>query len=204
MRPGGLPIGMEIAPASPAGWDALADLFARRGGPDARFCWCLFWRVRARDFGRTTPAMNRESLRALVEAGPPPGLVAFEGGRAIGWVGLAPRSAYARLEHSTVIPRTDGPLPWSISCFVVAREARGRGVATALLAAAVDHARAAGAAAVEGIPIDPTAVEGGRVRDTGAYVGTRAMFERAGFRVVAPTTSVSSGAPRVVMRLDLV
>jgi GNAT superfamily N-acetyltransferase len=194
---------MEIVPASPAIWDALADLFARRGGPDTRFCWCIFWRVRSKDFGAATPAANRERLRGLVEAGPPPGLVALEDGRAIGWVGLAPRPEYRRIEHSRVIPRVEGPVPWSVSCFVVAREARGRGVASALLAAAVDHARAAGAVALEGYPIDPAGIAGGRVRDTGAYVGTRSMFERAGFRVAAPTASVSGGAPRVVMRLGL-
>jgi GNAT superfamily N-acetyltransferase len=194
---------MEIVPASPAVWDALVDLFARRGGPDTRFCWCIFWRVRSKDFADATPAANRERLRALIEQGPPPGLVAIEDDRAIGWVGLAPRSEYGRIEHSRVIPRVGGPVPWSVSCFVVSRDARGRGIASALLAAAVEHARAAGAAAVEGYPVDPAAAPGGRVRDTSAYVGTRAMFERAGFRIVAQTTSRSGGAPRVVMRRDL-
>ena len=193
---------MEIVPATTDLWPLLVDLFAHRGGPDTRFCWCIFWRVRSKDFSEASPAVNRERLRALVEQGPPPGLVAVENDRAIGWVGLAPRPEYQRIEHSRVIPRVDGPVPWAISCFVVSRDARGRGVASALLAAAVDHARAAGAAAVEGYPIDPDAAGGGRVRDTGAYVGTRSMFERAGFRIAAQTTSVSGGAPRVVARLD--
>jgi GNAT superfamily N-acetyltransferase len=194
---------MEIVPATPAAWDALVELFARRGGGDARFCWCLWWRVRAKDFAASTPAANRERLRRLVEAGPPPGLVAIEGQRAVGWVALAPRVEFERIERSRVIPRVHGPSPWAITCFVVAADARGRGVATALLAAAVDHVRAAGAPAVEGYPIDPTAAPGGRVTDTGAYTGTRGMFERAGFRLAAPTTSHSGGAPRVVMRLEL-
>jgi GNAT superfamily N-acetyltransferase len=193
---------MEIVPASAAVWEALVDLFARRGGPDTHFCWCIFWRVRSKEFTESTPATNRERLRTLVEEGPPPGLVAIEDGRAVGWVGLAPRPDYPRIEHSRVIPRTDGPVPWVVSCFVVSSDARGRGVASALLVAAVDHARAAGAEAVEGYPVDPSSAPGGRVRDTGAYVGTRSMFERAGFRIVAETTSKSSGAPRVVARLD--
>jgi len=194
---------VEILPATIDLWDQLADMFARRGGPDTPGCWCVFWRVRSRDFFGASAASNRERLRALVEQGPPPGLVAIEDGRAIGWVGLAPRAEYQRIEHSRVIPRTEGPDPWVVSCFVVSRDARGRGVASALLAAAVDHARAAGAAALEGYPIDPAGTEGGRVRDTGAYVGTRSMFERAGFGIVARTSSTSGGAPRVVARLDL-
>jgi hypothetical protein len=36
-----------------------------------------------------------------------------------------------------------------------------------------------------------------------AFVGTRAMFERAGFRVVGTTDAVASGMPRLVMRRDL-
>lgn len=193
---------MRIEPASAATWEALVDLFAHRGGLDTRFCWCMFWRVRSRDFSTATPAANRERLRSLVERGPPPGLVALEGDRAIGWVGLAPRPEYRRIEHSRVIPRVEGPVPWSVNCFVVSRDARGSGVASSLLGAAVDHARAAGAAAVEGYPIDLGGVDGGRVRDTSAYVGTRSMFERAGFRIAAETPSRSGGVPRVVARLD--
>jgi GNAT superfamily N-acetyltransferase len=194
---------MEIVPATASTWDALADLFARRGGGDARFCWCAWWRIRAKEFATSPPAANRARLRALVEGGPPPGLVALEDGRAVGWVGLGPRPDFERIERSRVIPRVEGPTPWAIVCFVVAADARGRGVASALLAAAVDHARAAGAPAVEGYPIDPATLPDGRVGDTGAYVGTRSMFERAGFRLAAPTTSHSGGAPRVVMRRAL-
>ena len=192
---------MEVVPASLATWDALADLFARRGGGDARSCWCLWWRVRAKDFG--TPSANRERLRGLVESGPPPGLVALAGGRAVGWVGLGPRPDFERLQRSRVIPRVDGATPWAIVCFVVDAEARGRGVASALLAAAVEHARAAGAPTVEGYPVDPAATPGGRTSDTGAFTGTRSMFERAGFHVAATTSSRGGGAPRVVMRRDL-
>ena len=194
---------MEIKPATSDLWPQLQALFAHGGGPDARFCWCVYWRVRSMEFSRAAPAANRERLRHLVETGPPPGLVALEADRAVGWVGLGPRPTFPRLERSRVIPRTDGPVPWSIVCFIVARDARGHGIARDLLGAAVEHARAAGATAVEGYPIDTSAVVDGRVADTGAYVGTRSMFERAGFRLIASTTAVSGGAPRIVMRLEL-
>jgi hypothetical protein len=38
---------------------------------------------------------------------------------------------------------------------------------------------------------------------TMAYVGTRGLFERAGFRKAADTDSVLNGFPRVLMRRDL-
>jgi hypothetical protein len=42
--------------------------------------------------------------------------------------------------------------------------------------------------------------DGAKVDLTMAYVGTKALFERAGFTQVAETTSVLNGFPRVLMR----
>lgn len=196
-------IRLEIRPATADLWPALEELFSKRGGGDARFCWCRWWRVRAKDFAAASPARNRDALRELVDAGPPPGLVALRDGRAIGWVGLGPRADFERIERSRVIPRLEGAPPWAINCFVVAADARGRGVASALLEAAVAHAREAGATAVEGYPIDLAAAAAVRVPETSAFVGTRSMFERAGFRLAAATASHSGGVPRVVMRLEM-
>ena len=54
--------------------------------------------------------------------------------------------------------------------------------------------------AVEGYPVDNRGI---RVDLTMAYVGTRKLFEDAGFTKAADTTSVAGGFPRVLMRLDL-
>ena len=56
------------------------------------------------------------------------------------------------------------------------------------------------ACAVEGYPVDN---KGKKVDLTMAYVGTRKLFEAAGFTKAADTSSVSGGVPRVLMRLDL-
>jgi GNAT superfamily N-acetyltransferase len=85
-----------------------------------------------------------------------------------------------------------------VNCFVVTRRSRGRGIAEALLAAAVAYAAAHGARLVEGIPVD---TGGERMSSASAYTGTRRMFERAGFDETARSTSKASGGkPRVVMR----
>ena len=42
-----------------------------------------------------------------------------------------------------------------------------------------------------------------RMDPTMAFVGTRAMFERAGFEVVGITEAVASTIPRLVMRRTL-
>jgi GNAT superfamily N-acetyltransferase len=77
---------------------------------------------------------------------------------------------------------------------------RGQGISHHLVDGAVQFARAHGAPAVEGYPVDN---DGRKVDLTMAYVGTKGLFERAGFVKVADTDSVINGFPRVVMRLDL-
>ncbi len=58
----------------------------------------------------------------------------------------------------------------------------------------------AGAPAIEGYPVDN---KGKKVDLTMAYVGTRQLFEQAGFEKAADTTSTLDGFPRVLMRLGL-
>ena len=89
---------------------------------------------------------------------------------------------------------------WSVWCIRVRPGHRGKGIAHALLDGAVAYVRSQGAPAVEGYPVDN---RGERVDLTMAYVGTRKLFEDAGFTKAAATRSVSGGFPRVVMRLDL-
>jgi hypothetical protein len=74
------------------------------------------------------------------------------------------------------------------------------GIAHARIDGAVAYARKRGAPTVEAYPVDS---EGEKVDLTMAYVGTRKLFEAAGFVKAADTGSVLDGFPRVLMRLDL-
>jgi GNAT superfamily N-acetyltransferase len=98
------------------------------------------------------------------------------------------------------IPRVDDVDEWSVWCIRVRPGHRGEGVSHRLLAGAVEFARDNGALAIEGYPVDN---QGKKVDLTMAYVGTRALFERAGFAKAADTESVLNGFPRVLMRLEL-
>ncbi len=194
---------MEIVPATADRWDGLAQLFASDAGADPRWCWCMYWRRRATDFSHGSGSRNRSDLHELVAGGPPPGLLALDGDRVVGWVSVGPRDGYERIVRSRRIPAVDDRPAWSIACFVVARSHRGRGVARALLRGAIDHARRAGATVLEAYPVDASAMPEGRVTAPSAYTGTLATFTREGFVVAAPTDARSGGAPRVVVRLDL-
>ncbi|HEX6867653.1 MAG TPA: GNAT family N-acetyltransferase, partial [Candidatus Limnocylindrales bacterium] len=127
-----------------------------------------------------------------------PGLVAYDGDAAVGWVSLGPREDYDRLAASTVRAPIDDTPVWSIVCFVVGRRSRGRGVADALLGAAVDYARDHGATTLEAYPVDVP--PGGRIPSANAYHGTLAMFERAGFEVVARRQANAKAPVRPIVR----
>ena len=95
-------------------------------------------------------------------------------------------------------PLDDLPV-WSIVCVVVRGGHRRQGVTRHLIEGAVAYAAANGAPAVEVYPVDPQ----GRMDTTMAFVGTKAMFERAGFEAVGTTDAVASKMPRIVMRRTL-
>lgn len=191
---------MRVEPLTAETWDALAEMF-RAGGGDPRWCYCQFWRLRAKDFSALKVPQLRERLHDQATSDQSPGLVAFDGDRAVGWVSLGPRSSFERIVRSKVIPTIDDRPVWSIVCFAVSESARGRGVARALLDAAVEHARSHGAEALEAYPVrlDAEAIDA-----EAAFTGTLPMFERAGFRVVADRASdPSSSHQRVVVRRRL-
>jgi GNAT superfamily N-acetyltransferase len=181
--------------------DRFADVSALFGeGGDPKWCWCAYWRLRSKDWSASSPSKNRDMLRTLAARPNAPGLLAYEGDRAVGWVGLGPREEYDHLEHSRVRPRLDDVPVWSIVCFIVSKAARGRGVARHLLDAAIDHARSQGAPALEAYPVDAA---GGRVADNIAYTGALSTFRAAGFVEVRSIDSPTATVRRVIVRRNL-
>jgi GNAT superfamily N-acetyltransferase len=191
--------GLRIEPLTVDCFDDLAALF--REGGDARSCWCMFWRLRSKDFSAATVAQNRARLRDLAAGPLAPGLVAYRGDRAVGWCSLGPRQDFERLERSRIIPRVDDQAVWSIICFAVSSSARGEGVAAELLGAATAWASGHGAKILEAYPVDTE--PGTAINPESAYMGTLPMFDRARFQVVSPTGATAAGRPRVVVRKRL-
>jgi GNAT superfamily N-acetyltransferase len=195
----------RIEPLTEITWDALAELF--REGGDPRWCWCQHWRLRSKDMADAKVPQLRERLHDQARSDQPPGLVAFDGERAVGWLSLGPRTDFERIVRSRVIPRIDDRPVWSIVCFAVSSTARGRGVARALLGGAIDYARSRGAIALEAYPVRlPTSDDGAvaAIHPDAAFTGTLPLFEQAGFTVVADRASdPSSSNQRVVVRLEM-
>ena len=191
---------VEIVPLTGGVWLALEALF--REGGDPRWCWCQFWRLRAQDMAAAKVPELRARLRAQAESEQPPGLVAFDGEHAVGWVSVGPRTDFGRIVHSRVIPAIDDRPVWSIVCFAVSSSARGRGIGRALLEGAIDFARSQGAEALEAYPIRLD--DGAPVHPNAAFTGTLPMFESVGFTVVADRASDPIARnQRVVVRRQL-
>lgn len=177
------------------------SLLLRPGNPDAPACWCLAYRLPSSQFNALTAAERPELVRRLCGEDPPPGLVAYLDGEPVGWCNVGPRARMARLARSRTIPRVDDRDDvWSVVCFVVRAGYRRRGVASALLRAALGHARSHGAGVLEGYPVDP---DGARLSTALLFVGTTGLFEREGFHRVTETASTSAGRPRWLVRREL-
>lgn len=171
---------ISIQPLTPERWRDLESLF----GPKGAFggCWCMWWRQTRREYMANRGETNRRALKSIVDAGQVPGLIAYVDGEPAGWCSVQPRDAFPALDRSRTLKRVDDEPVWSVVCFFVGKRYRRRGVTTALLKAAVDHAARAGARIVEGYPVDPA--EGG-MPDPWAYTGLVSAFRKAGFVEVA-------------------
>ena len=167
---------MRVLPATAARWADLEHLFGERGACGG--CWCMHFRLRKPEYERGKGEPNRRALRALVTAGPPPGVLAYAGREAVGWCAVAPRESYPRLERSRAMRSADGRPAWSVVCLFVAREHRRRGVSVALLDGAAAYAASRGARVVEGYPVEPRSND---MPDVFAWTGTVAAFRAAGF-----------------------
>jgi GNAT superfamily N-acetyltransferase len=191
------PTDWQTHPVTPDRFEDFAEVI----NPNRRdtHCWCLAHRLRAKDIDELGGGSREQAMRRLCERENPPGVVTYRDGEPVGWCSISPRSEIPRLAASKLIRPVDEVPVWSIICVVVRSGHRKQGVTVRLIEGAVQYAASRGAPAVEAYPVDPE----GRMDLTMAFVGTRSMFEKAGFRVMGTTDAVAGRMPRLVMRRDL-
>lgn len=187
---------ITVRPANLARFDDVATMIGPKR-PDASVCWCLSHRVDARTNKSLVGPERGAFVRDLCSGDVAPGVLAYDQDEVVGWAAVAPR-ADLPFARSRKIPHVDDLPVWSVWCVRTRPGYRGRGYSLPLLRGAAAYAFEQGAPAVEGYPVDN---QGEKVDLTMAYVGTRALFEKAGFTMAAGTDAVSGGYPRVVMRL---
>jgi len=187
-----------IHPLSPGLWPDFEDLFGKQGA--CYGCWCTFFRM-APKLRRDHNSQDKKAfIRQRIEVGPPPGLLAFEGRRAVGWMQIGPRADVPEWNNHQ---RSSAPLDraevadagvWAISCFFVRSTARGAGVTHALVASGIAFARENGARLLDACPMEMSR----DASSVGLFVGSKRVFDKAGFVVVKRKTT-----NRPLMRLEL-
>jgi GNAT superfamily N-acetyltransferase len=133
-------------------WSDFESLFGPRGASGG--CWCMYWRVPRREFTKGQGEPFRQAMRGLVEAGTVPGLLAYDGRDAVGWISIGKREEFILLKQSRVLAPVDDEPVWSIVCFYIAKAYREKGLMLPLINAAVEYAAEHRAKIVEAYPMD--------------------------------------------------
>ena len=204
---------LSIVPANQASWADLKAVFGQR---DSGRCNCQRFKTRGWFWEQATDEQRRASLRDQANCDDPEGtsttgLVAYlldrDGGVEaqdaipVGWVAVEPRTEYPRLLGLPTVwkgrqgeDKQDDSV-WSVTCFVVRKGYRKRGITYALAAAAVGYAKANGARALEGYAM--LTQPGKEITWGELHVGARQVFAEAGFTEVSRPS-----VRRAVMRID--
>jgi GNAT superfamily N-acetyltransferase len=169
---------LTIRPVTPSLWPALEDLFGKGGASNG--CWCMYWRI-GPAYHKRAREKNKSAFHRIVEHGPPPGLLAFDGDQAVGWCQLTPRQELSWLKSKQPLQPVDDVPVWAVSCFYIRRGYRRRGVMAALIVEALKTAKRANAPALEAYPVD-TSVPGST---RNVFTGTASTFRRLGFKTIA-------------------
>jgi GNAT superfamily N-acetyltransferase len=187
--------------AGPEHAPGLLALFERSGSG----CYCNYWHFSGDKNAwlercYLKPEENRAALVARLEARALCGVVALLEGQVCGWLKLERASALPRLYDQRIykaLPCFEGPREgvFTVGCLYVDEAARGRGVATALLSAAITAVRSEGGSALEAFPRGTP--DGERLRADEVWLGPETLFLRAGF------SRVSDFRPYPVLRLHL-
>jgi len=205
------PIELIIRPGNQVPWSDLQAVFGDR---DSGRCNCQRFKTRGWFWEQATDEQRRANLRDQANCDDPTattttGLVAYlpasgesgERDEPVGWVAVEPRTEYPRLLGLPTVwkgrPAEDkqDDSVWSVTCFVVRKGYRKRGITYALAAAAVEYAKANGARALEGYAM--LTQPGKEITWGELHVGARQVFAEAGFTEVSRPS-----VRRAVMRID--
>jgi GNAT superfamily N-acetyltransferase len=157
-------------------WADLEKLFGKNGACGG--CWCMWWRLKRSKFAKQKREGNRKALKGLVDSGEIPGILAYVDGEPAGWCSVGPRKAYPALERSRVLAKVDDKPVWSVVCFFVAKQHRGKGLMVDLLEAAIEYMKEHGGKILEGYPVEP---KKGKMPNPFVYTGTASAFRKTGF-----------------------
>ena len=171
---------MKFVPVTKDRWSDFETLFGERGACGG--CWCMLWRLNRKEFERQKGAGNRRAMKALIQSGEIPGILALSEGQPVAWCSVAPRDHFPALGRSRILKPLDEQPVWSISCLFVEKQYRRKGLSTQIIKAAVDHVKKQGGSVVEAYPVEP---KKDKMPDVFAWTGLASAYVKAGFEEYA-------------------
>lgn len=184
---------LALNPLAPANWEQFETLMGEKGGCGG--CWCMVFRLPAKEFNENKFDGNKDLMKKLVGEGKPTGLIAMLNHVPVGWIALAPREDYTKIENSRSFKRIDDQAVWSITCFFIKKEYRRKGLSKRLIAEAVAYARKRKIKVLEAYPAIPY---DDKVPAPFLWVGVLSAFTENGFSIVQ-----QNGKSRAMVRLEL-
>ena len=169
-------LALQFHPVTKKRWADFETLFGAKGACGG--CWCMLWRLTRKEFEQQKGEANRRAMKAIIESGEKPGLLAYLGKRPVAWCSVAPREKFPALDRSRVLKKIDDQPVWSISCFFIHKDYRKQGLSTRILEAVIKYVQRQGGIIVEGYPVEP---RNGKTADVFSWTGLAVFFKKAGF-----------------------
>ena len=159
-----------IKPVTDSNWRDFESLFESRGAPS--WCWCMVWRLTKEERKERGRENRKKCMKGRIQSKVPVGILAYTADKPVAWCSVAPRGSHRNLGGDESLGDV-----WSITCFFIKREFRGRNMVSTLIEAAVQYAGDNGARYVEAYPVETDS-------QSYRYMGFISSFEKAGFNFV--------------------
>ncbi len=184
---------LTFRPLTTANWNEFEAFFEKDS--TCSTCWCMWWRKTRSKFNGHARE-NKADMHAIVDSGSVPGFLAYRDRQVVAWCSVAPRSDFPSLNRSPTLKPVDDRPVWSIVCFVVADQLRGKGMTSVLIKEAIRYATDKGAEIIEAYPLTSRGKK--EIVPGTTFMGLASTFEALGFRQVSDRSKV-----RNIMRLSL-
>jgi GNAT superfamily N-acetyltransferase len=184
---------IKLEPLTLNNWDMFEELMGEKGGCGG--CWCMLFRLPYKEFKANKPGGNKMFMHEIVSQTRPTGLMAVYENKAIGWMALAPREDYTKIEKARSLKRIDDKPVWSITCFFVKKEFRKMGISQMMIKAVIAYAKKNNIETLEAYPAIPY---DDKMPAPFLWIGVLSSFKKNGFKVVQ-----QNGKSRAMVRKEV-
>jgi GNAT superfamily N-acetyltransferase len=182
-----MPDDITFHAVSAENWTDFESLFQKRGAPKS--CWCTAWR-KIRSELKDDPLAKKHEMQNRIRSGEPVGILGYVNADPIAWCSVSPREAY-RSSMADALEGDEDEIIWSVVCFFVMANFRGKGLFARLIEAAEVYAAQSGATVLEAYPVDPDA-------PSYRFGGFLPAFEELGYNKIG-----RKGSRRYVVRKSI-